>query len=189
MKGLIAMHRLSKHPRRTLAALATALFALAIAVGSGAGVTPPTANASHLFTSGVLKHSNSKDGTAILTLDKMKPTDSVTGSVTLTNTGDIPGTFTLSQSALVDTPGPNAGALSGKLDVTITDKGTNQVVYSGKLGAMTSKSLGTYAPGEAHTYNWVVSFPDGGTPASNTTGDNAYLGSSTGLTYDFTEVQ
>lgn len=181
--------RLANNPRRTIAALATALVAAAVAVGSGAVFTAHSANPSNIFTSGALAHSNSKNGSAILTLDKMKPTDSVDGTVVLTNTGNIPGTFTLSKSALVDRAGPNGGLLSDKLDVRVVDKGDSRVVYSGKLGAMGSLALGAYAPNEAHTYDFTVTFPDGGTPASDTTGDNAYKSSSVSLSYDFAEVQ
>lgn len=181
--------RLSQHPRRTLAALATALVAVAVAVGSGAVFTAHSASPSNLFTSGVLQHSNSKDGAAIVSIARMRPTDSVDGSATLTNTGDVAGSFTLSKSALKDTPGANGGVLSDKLDVVITDKGSGQTVYNGKLGAMGARALGTYAPGEAHTYQFAVTFPDGGTPGSDTTGDNAYKGSAVSLSYDFAEVQ
>lgn len=181
--------RLAQHPRRTLLALATALVAVAVAVGSGAVFTAHSSNPSNLFTSGVLQHTNSKDGSAILSIARMRPTDSVEGTVTLTNTGDVAGAFTLSKSALKDTAGANGGVLSDKLDVAITDKGDGKTVYAGKLGAMGDRSLGTYAPNEAHTYQFVVTFPDGGTPASDTTGDNAYKGSSTSLTYNFSEVQ
>jgi spore coat-associated protein N len=183
------MSRLMHSPRRTLAGLVTALVAVAVAVGSGAVFTAHSSSPSNLFTSGVLQHSNTKDGSAILTASKMKPTDSVNGTVTVTNTGNIPSTFTLAKSALNDTPGVNGGVLSDKLNVAITDKGTSQVVYNGKLGAMPNEALGTWAAGEAHTYDYVVTFPDGGTPASDTTGDNAYKGSAVSLSYDFSQVQ
>jgi len=181
--------RLARNPRRTIAALATALVASAVAVGSGAVFTAHSANPANLFTSGALAHTNSKDGSAILSLDKMKPADTVSGTVTLRNTGDIPGTFTLSKSALRDTPGPNGGELSSKLDVAIVDKGDSRAIYSGKLGAMGDRALGAYAPGEAHTYQFTVTFPDAGTPASDTTGDNAYKASGVSVSYDFAEVQ
>jgi spore coat-associated protein N len=181
--------RLANNPRRTILALATALVAAAVAVGSGAVFTAHSSNPSNIFTSGALAHSNSKNGSAILTVDKMKPTDSVNGTVTLTNTGDIPGTFTLTKSALKDTAGPNGGLLSDKLDVRIVDKGDSRAIYSGKLGAMGSLALGTYTPNEAHSYEFAVTFPDGGTPATDTTGDNAYKASSVTLSYDFAEVQ
>jgi spore coat-associated protein N len=181
--------RLANNPRRTIAALATALVAAAVAVGSGAVFTAHSANPSNVFASGALAHSNSKNGSAILSLEKMKPGDNVDGAVTLTNTGDIPGSFTLSKSALVDRAGPNGGELSGKLDLRIVDKADGKVVYAGKLGAMGSLALGTYAPNEAHAYQFAVTFPDGGTPATDTTGDNAYKASSVSLSYDFAEVQ
>src|SRR5918992_5628934 len=65
--------------------------------------------------------SNSKEGSAVLTLGGMRPGDSVTDTVTLGNTGTIPGDLTLSTSNLVDSPGSGGGALSGELDLRIRD--------------------------------------------------------------------
>ena len=56
---------------------------------------------------------------------------------------------------------------------------------SGKVGAMGAQSLGSFAAGEARTYKFTVEFPDGGVPASATTGDNAYKGSSMSVGYQW----
>ena len=48
--------------------------------------------------------------------------------------------------------------------------------------------LGTYASGEAHRYKFTVSFPDGGTPAGPTTGDNAYKGDDVTVEYNWESV-
>src|SRR5919106_2009369 len=62
---------------------------------------------------------NSKEAAAILSLGGMRPGDSVADTVTLGNTGTIPGDLTLSTSNLLDAPGSGGGALSGKLDLVI----------------------------------------------------------------------
>jgi hypothetical protein len=50
---------------------------------------------------------------------------------------------------------------------------------------MGAQSLGSFAAGEARTYKFTVEFPDGGVPASATTGDNAYKGSSMSVGYQW----
>jgi hypothetical protein len=175
-----------KRPKRTLAALASLSLAAVVAIGSGASFTSASANPSNTFSAGNLAQTNSKAG-AILTATKMVPGGSANGTVTITNSGDVAGTFTLSKSSLSDTPGPNGGTMSTMLDLTVEDvTGPPVTVWTGKVGAMPSQSLGSFAVGEARTYKFTVSFPDGGTPPSDTTGDNAYKGSSMSVQYDWT---
>ncbi|HEY8810256.1 MAG TPA: hypothetical protein VIM28_09565 [Solirubrobacterales bacterium] len=117
----------------------------------------------------------------------MLPGTSTNGTVTITNSGDVAGTFTLSKTSLTDTPGANGGQLSGVLDLKVEDvtKASPVAVYSGKVGAMGAQSLGSFAAGEVRTYKFTITFPDGGTPASATTGDNAYKGSSMSVGYQW----
>lgn len=186
------MNRVKTVARMRQSWLAVLFGGLLVAAGfatSGANFSSTTANPSNTFSGGVLTHSNSKDGSAILTATKMKPGQSVNGNVIITNTGDIPGTFSLNKSALSDTPGANGGALSGKLDLLIEDiTGAPTTVYSGKLDVMGNQALGSFAVSEARTYKFTVTFPDGGAPGSDTTGDNAYQGSSMSVQYDWTSV-
>lgn len=168
---------------------ASIVLASAFLVGSGAVFTTTSANPSNVFTAGVLKHTNSKDAAAILTASLMKPTDVKTGTVTIVNTGDISGDFTLSMTKTADVAGTNAGAghLYNVLMLKIEDGST--VVYNGRLDAFTSADLGTYAPAASHTFTFTVTFPNGGTPGSNITGDNIYQGSTTTVEFDWTAVQ
>jgi hypothetical protein len=121
----------------------------------------------------------------------MKPGDVRTGTVTIQNTGDLSGDFNLSMVKTADVPGANGGSLFDALSLKIDD-GTN-TVYDGDLedfpSSPTPLALETFAPGESHTYTFTVTFPDGGTPESNSTGDNAYQGSSTTVEFDWTAVQ
>jgi spore coat-associated protein N len=91
---------LMERPKLTLGALATALAAVGLAVGSGAEFNSASANPSNTVSTGTLSHTNSKDNAAILTVSGLKPGGSGGGSVTITNTGSLPGTFTLSKSNL-----------------------------------------------------------------------------------------
>lgn len=184
---------LMERPKLTLAALATSLAALGLVVGSGADFTSASANPSNTFSAGSLSQSNSKDNAAILTASGLKPGGTATGSVTIANTGSIPGTFTLSKSNLTNPVLGTAGEkLSDQLDLLIKDGTTT--VYTGKLGAMGSLPLdgdtvaagvqqfgASGAPTATHTYAFTVTLPAA-------TG-NAYQGTSTSVQFDWTAVQ
>jgi PASTA domain len=130
--------------------------------------------------------SNSKEGSAILSVDFMRPGDSVTDSVTLGNTGTIPGDLMLATSNLVDTPGAGGGVLSGELDLRIRDvtaPGSPLIVYDDKIDELTPVGLGALAAGDTRVYEFRVSFPDAGPGA-----ENAFQGSSTSVEFDWTAV-
>ena len=116
----------------------------------------------------------------------MRPGDSVTDTVTLGNTGTVPGDLSLSISNLLDTPGAGGGALSGALDLAIrdvTNVGSPVTVYSGKIDALTPVTLGTLAAGASRVYEFRVSFPDAGAGA-----ENAFQGSAVTVQFDWTAV-
>lgn len=139
--------------RKVLIPLATVLAAGAIAVGSGATFTSSTGNTASAVTSGTLTHTNSKDGQAIFNLTDLKPGDTLNGSLTLTNTGSLPAAFTLTEVSSANT------FTGANLTLAITDPATNATVYNGTFGGLTDgtkNTLGTYAPGEAHTYTFTV---------------------------------
>ncbi len=157
---------LARHPRRSLGALAMLLVAVGVAVGSGANFTASSANASNTFSTGTLSVGNSVSG-AVLTASGLRPGDSANGTVDIKNTGSTAGDFSLSESNVTDSDAVHP--LSGKLDLVVTDCGstaspdcsTGTQVYSGKLGSLTSQSLGNYAAGAEHRFKFVVSFPTG----------------------------
>ncbi|MEO8290797.1 MAG: PASTA domain-containing protein [Gaiellaceae bacterium] len=172
-------------PLRIFTGLATAAVAAAIVFSAATARTAPSIQlvAGPGTTISIL---NSKEGLAVLSAGGMRPGDSASGSVTITNTGDGDGTFSLSTSALADVPGPGAGILSAKLDLTVSDTTVPLVpipVYSGKLNGVGTIPLGILAAGEAHTYGFTVTFPNGATGA-----ENAYQGASTSITFDWDAV-
>ena len=73
-----------RHRWAVLAALALLVIAGTAAIFSGAVFNYRTANPGNVFTAGILKHSNSKDAAAIMTVgDLMKPGGpAVMGTVT-----------------------------------------------------------------------------------------------------------
>src|SRR5437764_7971967 len=104
--------------RRTLATLALGgAVAFAIAV-PGRAEGPRAAST---FQSGAFAQSNSSDGSAILSMANMRPGDSVSGTVGITNDGDLAGTFTLSSAIDADQLGVGGGDLASELTLAVTD--------------------------------------------------------------------
>jgi hypothetical protein len=183
---------LMERPHLALGALASALAAVGLVVGSGADFTSATANPANTFSSGTLTHTNSKNAAAVLTASAMKPGDTRTGSVTITNTGSLAGTFSLSKSNLTNPVlGSGGERLSDQMDLTIKDGATT--VYAGKVGALGAITLdgdlvtaGTQQFGKSgsatatHTYDFTVTLPAA-------TGD-AFQGTSTSVQFDWTAV-
>lgn len=180
MKFLFGQRRM-----QVLLTLAVLLLAVSVVIGSGANFTSQSANPDNVFTAGNLSHTNSKAGAAILTADKMKPGQTVTGSVTLTNDGDISGDFSFAKVMGINVLGNGGGDFRTKLDLTIKEGATT--VWTGKIGATipaAAMNLGTWAPGATHTYDFTVTFPDGGLGGA----DNAYKKASITVEFDWTAV-
>ena len=165
------MHALKARPKRTLAALATALVAVGITAASGADFTATSANPGNLFASGTLKILNSDEGEALFNATNMRPGDTVQGSVSIKNDGTLSGDFTLTTSA-VDSDAANK--LSEELNVSISEDGTE--IYDGPL-ADADLDLGSWAAGEQHSYSFDVTLP-------STAGD-AYQGDDSSVTFDW----
>jgi spore coat-associated protein N len=185
--------RLAKRRRRIWLAVGIPLAVFAISgaavLGSGAVFTSTSANPANVFTAGNLHHTNSTANAAILTASAMKPGDTAQGTVTIANDGSLAGTFSLATSNLTDTAGANGGKLSDDLQLQIVDQTTSTTIYSGAIKSVGTVAAGTYAAGASHTYQFTVTFPDGGTPSGATTGDNSYKSSSMSIEFDWTEVQ
>ena len=181
-------HRsLARRAGARIAAAAAVTIALAVWSVGELRAEPPRPG--ETIASGVLSQSNSRDGSAILTAEAMKPGDTASGSVTIANSGDLAGEFSLSASNLTDAQGPNGGSLSQRLElevVDVTDPGAPATLYSGRLGDYAAQAVGTWPGGAAHSYRFAVRFPEGGTAPSATGGDNAYLSSSASVQFNFT---
>jgi hypothetical protein len=174
--------------------VALLVAAAGVVVYSGASFNYKTTNAANVFAAGTLIHSNSAGTGAILTVSNMKPGDSVATDVahqvTITNTGTLPATISVDKGTITDTPGTNGGALSAVLKLKIEDvTGTAVTKYDGLLSAFTSTSFGVFNASDVKKYKFTVYWLDGGTPGSNTTGDNLYQGSSMSVPFTWTSVQ
>jgi Big-like domain-containing protein len=180
-----ARHRWARGAFLRLEVLALVVVAICLAVLSSSS-QPSRAELELTSGPGSLTLSNDKAGAAILDIGEMRPGESVTDTVTLGNTGTVPGDLSLSTSNLLDTPGAGGGALSGELDLRIrdvTNGGAPVTVYTGKIAALTPVSLGTLAAGDSRVYEFHVSFPDSGAGA-----ENAYQGSGLSVEFDWTAV-
>jgi hypothetical protein len=131
------LHRLAAHPRRTLGALAVILAAVGITVGSGANFTASAANPGNAFSTGTLVIANSPS-TALLSVTGMKPGDSPSSTVDITNTGSLAGDFVLK------TANPTGyTALLSQLQVTVLDCGAWTTTAPDCVTGTTSKYSGT----------------------------------------------
>ena len=156
------------------------MLAAAMAVGTGANFNSTSANPGNVVTAGNLKHTNTG---ALLTVDKIKPGETKSaGSVTITNTGDIDGDFSVDKTVVSDSTAP-ANPFADRLEVKITSGATT--VYDGPLNAMSAATAGTIAPGDTHTYDFTVTFPNTAGPSG---GDNAYKGASVTVDYNWEAV-
>jgi spore coat-associated protein N len=160
-------------PRRSLAALATALAATGLAVGSGADFTSRSANPANTFTAGTLTSDNSRDGAAVFSPSGMTPGGAPqTGTVDIANSGDLGAAFTLTRDRLesTDTGASNPTAFAAQVDLVVTDCGAfdtaapacgdagDRGVYDGTLAALDAPTaLGDFAAGDKHRYAFAAS--------------------------------
>lgn len=172
------MIRSRQQPRRLAYRLLSLVVVAAVGVLAAGGVRRPP-RAESIRTAGVLSQSNSKDGSAILTASNLKPGDSTSGAVTITNTGTLAGDFELNKSNLGDLLGPGGGALSGALDLLVQDVTDGRDIYHGALGAMPAQPLGSFTPGESHTYRFTVGLPERGAV------DDQFAGATTSVQYNW----
>ena len=92
-------------PQKMVGVLFALLLAAMMAVGSGANFNSTSANPGNVITAGTLLHTNSKQGSAILTVDKLKPGGSDEGTVQIANTGNIDGVFSVARTITSDPTG------------------------------------------------------------------------------------
>lgn len=131
--------------------------------------------------SGLLFQSqNSRGGAPVLVAERLVPGESRAGDVTISNTGTLDGRYQLRADDLRDQQGRFGGVLSGRARLRITTGATE--LFEGTVAQLGTVDLGVLRRGQSRTYRFTVTLPDGGAPASPTTGDNVYQDARSTLT-------
>lgn len=117
-------------------------------------------------------------------MTKLKPDESRSGTVDITNTGDIDGVFSIARTITADTTGaltpPNPFA--AHLNLEIEDV---TAAYDSLLSAMNGvASANTILPGVTHRYKFTVTFIDGGPNGA----DNAFKSASVTTRFNWEAV-
>jgi hypothetical protein len=173
----------SRHLPIIPAALA-ALAALAVAAIASSSWSPGLSPTEPKLTLAgqQLRISQTRANQALIKLPNAKPGQVARGTTVVTVTGQR-ASVVIGAKNLVDVPGSNGGKLiaSQRLWVDVRCAGTpcpaSPAVYRGPLSTMGTRSLGVWRPGTHRTYSVRVWLLRGGSPSSNTTGDNVFQGS------------
>jgi hypothetical protein len=172
---------------RTLApAVALLAFVSVAAANREPRDAPPIATARASAAAGSLSIANSLGAGAILSAAGMAPGGQTSGDVTITNSGTVAGGFSLTATDVSDVAGQGGGLLSQRLQLSVLDLTVPRTVYTGPLAGLGRRELGQMEPGEARTYRFTATLPDGGVPPSALGGDNAYQGANVRTTYVWT---
>jgi len=158
-----------------------AVAALAAVALAQVGRAPAT-RATTIAASGSFEVTNSDDGQPIFAAADIAPGGSAEGTVTLEGTGSEAAAIVLRRGQIEDTPGLGGGVLSDRLRVSVVDvtaPASPRTVYTGPLASMPEQEAGELAPGEARTFEFTATLPDGGGPDVQ----NAVQGASTTVAY------
>jgi len=131
---------------------------------------------------GAVTIANSRSGQALFSASAMRPGEGVSGTVTIGNAGDVAGRFAVRASGVVDTPGPNGGVLSQRVELVLFDVTHVQspvTVFAGHPADFDDVDLGTFAAGEERDYLFAATLPDLGA------GDNLYQGAGLSLGFQW----
>lgn len=140
----------SRNRRKVLVPLATMAVAGAVVVGSGATFTSETVSTVSV-TSGVLSHANDQAAKE-LKVANIKPGDTQTGTLTITNDGSLDATLAFTEKDDAST------FAAGALQLTIKDG--DEVVYTGDFGGLDKKvELGALPVDASKTITYTVSMP------------------------------
>ena len=165
-----------------LTVAAVGAVSVAAAAGTYANFTAsPTTISNNAFAAGSLSMTRSGSG-AIFSSGAMKIGDTASGSITITNTGNLAGAYTLDSSV----SGSSVLGSALQLKVYKDADNTGTPLYDGALSGVGSASLGTFAAnGDAHTFYFHVSLPSQGSNAA----DNALQGLSATATFTWNATQ
>jgi hypothetical protein len=170
-----------------LLSLAMALAALGLAFAAPGG-GPKRVGLELQSASGAVHIANSRDGQAVFSAAGMRPGEGVSGTVRIGNDGDVPGAFSVRPGTVQDTPGPNGGLLSTRVQLVlfdVTDVQHPVTIYAGPPAGLQAVALGTLAPGNHRDYLFAATLPNSGLPGSAVAGDNLFQGSALSLGFEW----
>ena len=168
--------------RRLVPILVFGVLAALAAVALARVESAPAAGAATIAATGSFEVTNSDDGQPIFAASGIAPGGAATGTVTIEDTGSGPAALTLHRRGLVDTPGLGGGLLSERLQLRVVDvtaPAAPRTVYAGPLASMPDQEAGVLQPGEARTFEFTATLPEGGAASFQ----NAVQGASTTVAY------
>jgi spore coat-associated protein N len=164
-----------------IVSLAMALAAVALAVAAPQERDLATVDIER--ASGALSIANSRSGQALFNAAAMRPGEGVSGTVTIGNDGDVAGRFAVRTAGFTDSPGPNGGKLSERVELVlfdVTDMQQPVTIFAGNPADFGEVNLGTLAAGEERDYLFAATLPDRGA------GDNLYQGAGLSVGFEWT---
>lgn len=166
--------------RKALVPLTVALAAGALAVGSGATWTSQSSNTVSV-TGGSLVHVNDQDGLT-LTLTDIKPGDSMVGTISVTNTGNIDSTLDFTSGAPTSGFAPGMLTLLVEVDPDGPGAAPYATLYTGDIASTNVSETGTaFNVSDERHYRFTV--------ALDATSTNVDQGKSASLQFDFLQTQ
>jgi hypothetical protein len=139
------------------ALIAIAAFVLVVTRVDAGG--PDRASVRVVSATGAARATDSVGADAVVRANAIEPGDQAVGAVTVANDGDATGAIRMTQSDVLDAPGPGGARLSTMLGLRIDEARTGRPVYRGVLGAMDDRRLGYLRAGEERTYRFTLRFP------------------------------
>jgi hypothetical protein len=164
--------------RRSRAAIPVVAVLLAIATAAVASAGPHDAELGRIAADGPVTLASNRPGVALLHADHVVPGDRISGMVSLTNKGDVPGTLALGVTGRHDEPGIYGGRLSDVLKLKIEDLSGRVPAHEVVINRASTFALGQLAGRESRSYRVTATFPDTGMPTGAATGDNLLKGAS-----------
>ncbi|MFC6287884.1 hypothetical protein ACFP3Q_09570 [Nocardioides sp. GCM10027113] len=169
---------MTQNARKALVPLTVALVAGAVAVGSGATWTAKT-QSDVSVTGGLLSHSNDRNN-ATLGISNIKPGDSLEGTVTVVNTGDIDSKLTLVSANAISGFAPTM--LTLKVEADYDNDGTWVTLFNGDLSAVSlNVEDATFDQGQTNKYRFTV--------ALDPTSTNVDQGKTASVEFDFDQTE
>ena len=170
-----------------LGSLTMALCALGLAVAAPGQERDELAAARVAAAGGAVRIVNSREGSAVLGAEALRPGEQVSGTVRIGNDGPLAGDLVLRAGALTDTAGAGGGRISDALELSVVDvtaPAQPVTLYAGPPAGFTELAAGRVAAGGAREYRLEATLA---TPPGD---DNRFQGSvlSLGLEWGATAV-